>query len=120
MTAYLIRRLGTSVVIVIGISVFIFVLLHVIYPSPAIDVLGPRANTVLLDAWNREHGFDDPVIVGRDDNMLLCLDPRTMVARREFVGHSAPVYAVAVSLPRASLRLVTRPWMSWDAVAAAT
>ena len=37
--------------------------LHVIYPSPAIDVLGSRANTVLLDAWNHDHGFDDPVLV---------------------------------------------------------
>jgi len=63
MTAYLIRRVGTSVVIVLGISVFIFFLLHIIYPSPAIDVLGSRVNTVLLDAWNRDHGFDDPVIV---------------------------------------------------------
>jgi peptide/nickel transport system permease protein len=63
MSAYLIRRAGTSVVIMLGISVFIFFLLHMIYPSPAIDVLGPRANTVLLDAWNRDHGFDDPVIV---------------------------------------------------------
>jgi peptide/nickel transport system permease protein len=63
MTAYLIRRVGTSVVIVLGISVFIFFLLHTIYPSPAIDVLGSRANTVLLNAWNRDHGFDDPVLV---------------------------------------------------------
>jgi peptide/nickel transport system permease protein len=63
MTAYLIRRAGTSVVIMLGISVFIFFLLHVIYPSPAIDVLGSRANTVLLDAWNHDHGFDDPVLV---------------------------------------------------------
>jgi peptide/nickel transport system permease protein len=63
MTAYLIRRVGTSVVIVLGISVFIFFMLHVIYPSPAIDVLGPRANTVLINAWNREHGFEDPVLV---------------------------------------------------------
>ena len=63
MTAYLIRRVGTSVVIVLGISVFIFLLLHVIYPSPAITVLGPKANTALIDAWNKEHGFADPVIV---------------------------------------------------------
>ena len=28
MTAYLIRRLGTSIVIVIGISIFIFILLR--------------------------------------------------------------------------------------------
>ncbi len=63
MSAYLIRRVGTSVVILFGISVFVFFLLHEIYPSPAIDVLGSRANTVLLNAWNRDHGFDDPVIV---------------------------------------------------------
>jgi hypothetical protein len=36
-TGYLIRRLGTSVVILIGIS--IFALLHVVFPSPAIAVL---------------------------------------------------------------------------------
>jgi len=63
MTAYLIRRVGTSVVIVLGISVFIFLLLHVIYPSPAITVLGPKANTALINALNKEHGFADPVIV---------------------------------------------------------
>jgi peptide/nickel transport system permease protein len=63
MIAYLIRRVGTSVVIVLGISVFIFLLLHTIYPSPAITVLGPKANTAVIDAWNKEHGFDDPVIV---------------------------------------------------------
>jgi peptide/nickel transport system permease protein len=63
MSAYLLRRVGTSIVIVIGISIFIFAMLHAIFPSPAIDVLGPRANTALINAYNREHGFDDPVVV---------------------------------------------------------
>jgi peptide/nickel transport system permease protein len=61
--SYLIRRVGTSLAVLIGISIFIFGMLHVIFPSPAIDVLGSRANTVLINAWNREHGFDKPVIV---------------------------------------------------------
>ncbi len=39
MTAYLIRRLGTSLVILAGISVFVFILLHAVFPSPAIVVL---------------------------------------------------------------------------------
>ncbi|HEY6279802.1 MAG TPA: ABC transporter permease [Streptosporangiaceae bacterium] len=60
LTAYLIRRTGTSILIVIGVSVFVFFLLHTIYPSPAIDVLGPRANRVTIAAWNRQHGFDEP------------------------------------------------------------
>ncbi len=60
---YLIRRVGTSIVVLIGVSVFIFFLLHNIYPSPAIDVLGPKANPVSIAAFNKSHGFDDPFIV---------------------------------------------------------
>jgi peptide/nickel transport system permease protein len=60
--AYIARRLGTSVVIVLGVSIFIFALLHAIYPSPAIDVLGPRANTVTIAAFNQQYGFSKPWI----------------------------------------------------------
>jgi peptide/nickel transport system permease protein len=60
---YILRRLGTSVVVLIGVSIFIFALLHAIYPSPAIDVLGSRANSALIAAWNKQNGFDDPWIV---------------------------------------------------------
>ena len=63
MSAYLLRRIGTSIIVLIGISIFIFVLLHAIYPSPARDVLGLRANNAQVAAWNKENGFDDPVIV---------------------------------------------------------
>jgi peptide/nickel transport system permease protein len=62
-TAYLIRRLGTSLVILAGISVFIFILLHAVFPSPAIVVLGPRASPAAIAAWNAQNGFDEPVIV---------------------------------------------------------
>jgi len=34
MTAYLIRRIGTSIVILIGISIFVFILLHSVFPHP--------------------------------------------------------------------------------------
>jgi peptide/nickel transport system permease protein len=63
MTAYLARRAAISLVIVIGLSMVIFGMLHVLYPSPAIVVLGPRTPNAVIAAWNREHGFDDPVIV---------------------------------------------------------
>jgi peptide/nickel transport system permease protein len=52
-----------SIVVLIGVSIFIFLLLHAIYPSPARDVLGLKANNVQIAAWNKENGFDDPVIV---------------------------------------------------------
>ena len=63
MTAYLVRRAAISAVIAVGLSMAIFGMLHVLYPSPAIVVLPPRTPNAVIAAWNREHGFDDPVIV---------------------------------------------------------
>jgi peptide/nickel transport system permease protein len=57
---YILRRIATSIVVLIGVSIFIFGLLHAIYPSPAIDVLGSRANTAAIAAWDRQNGFDQP------------------------------------------------------------
>jgi len=62
-TIYLLRRAGTCIVVVLGVTVFVFFLLHVIYPSPAIDVLGPHASKPSINAWNHDHGFDDPWLV---------------------------------------------------------
>ena len=49
--------------ILLGISIFIFILLHAVFPSPAIVVLGPRAQPAAIKAWNADNGFDAPVIV---------------------------------------------------------
>jgi peptide/nickel transport system permease protein len=57
---YIVRRLGTAVIVVIGISIVTFGLLHMIYPTPAIDVLGPKANPVSIAAWNKANGFARP------------------------------------------------------------
>lgn len=62
MTGYVIRRAGTSVVVVIGISIFTFLLLHAIYPSPARVVLGPKASLAAISAWNRQNGFAGSVL----------------------------------------------------------
>jgi len=62
-TAYLIRRVITSIVVLLGVSIVIFFLLHLIYPSPAQDVLGPKATTASVDAWNKANGFDRPWIL---------------------------------------------------------
>ena len=63
MTAYLLRRIGTSIIVLIGISIFVYLLLHAIYPSPARAVLGLKANNAQIAAWNKQNGFDRPVIV---------------------------------------------------------
>jgi peptide/nickel transport system permease protein len=61
--AYLLRRTAASVVVLIGISIIIFFLLHLVYPAPGHDVLGLGARPVQVAAWNREHGFTQPMIV---------------------------------------------------------
>src|SRR5208282_5937482 len=63
MIAYLLRRIGTCIIVVIGVSIFIFFLLHAIYPSPARAVLGLRAPQSTVNAWNKANGYDDPLIV---------------------------------------------------------
>jgi peptide/nickel transport system permease protein len=59
---YLARRVGAAIVVVLGISIVTFSLLHIIFPSPAIVVLGPKANPAAVAAFNKDNGFDQPVV----------------------------------------------------------
>jgi peptide/nickel transport system permease protein len=63
MIAHLARRALTSVIVVIGISILIFSMLHVISSAPARVVLGPGHSPLAYDTWNRSHGFDDSFAV---------------------------------------------------------
>jgi peptide/nickel transport system permease protein len=61
-SAYLLRRIGTSIIVLFGISIFMYLLLHEVFPSPARLALGLRANNAQIDAFNKANGFDRPVI----------------------------------------------------------
>ncbi len=61
MGTYLIRRAATSVVILFGISILAFWMLHVIGGAPGRAVLGLRAPQASVNAWNLTHGFDRAV-----------------------------------------------------------
>ena len=61
MSAYLLRRIGTSIIVLIGISIFMYLLLHVVFPSPARLALGLRANNAQIAAFNKANGYDRPV-----------------------------------------------------------
>jgi peptide/nickel transport system permease protein len=50
-------------VILIGISIFVFILLRSVFPTPAIVILGPKASPQAVADWNAQNGFSDPVIV---------------------------------------------------------
>lgn len=61
MTGYIIRRLGEAIVVVLGVTMITFALLHLLPGSLARDVLGNRASPQALAAFNKENGLDTPV-----------------------------------------------------------
>jgi peptide/nickel transport system permease protein len=63
MRTYLLRRAGTSIVILIGLSILIFAMLHWIGGAPGRSVLGLKASPAAVASWNKTHGFDRPFAV---------------------------------------------------------
>ena len=63
MGRYLLRRAGVSVVVIFGISVLVFLLLHLISSSPGRAVLGVQATPKAVAAFNSAHGYDRPLVV---------------------------------------------------------
>jgi peptide/nickel transport system permease protein len=124
MISYLARRLVTSVIVVIGVSIFIFVLLHAAYPSPARAVLGLSARPEQVAAWNKSNGYDDPVIVQyfryvvnllhlnlgysyvENQSVLALLQER--VARSAYLSGIALVISVIIAVPLGIYQAVKR------------
>jgi peptide/nickel transport system permease protein len=123
-TAYLLRRLGTSIIVLIGISIFIFFLLHAIYPSPARAVLGLRANNAQVAAWNKQYGFARPVVeqylsymngllhgnlgYSYAENQTVASLFQERVARSAYLSGMGLVIAIIVALPLGILQAVKR------------
>jgi peptide/nickel transport system permease protein len=122
--SYLIRRLVTSIVVVIGVSIFIFVLLHAAFPSPARDVLGLKASPQAIASWNKANGYDDPVIVqylhyinnlvhgnlgysyAENQTVLSLFQER--VSRSVYLSGISLVFAIVIALPLGIFQAVKR------------
>lgn len=63
MLGYIIRRLGVTVIVVIGVAAITFAMLHYVFPSPAYEALGTKASPLAIHAWDKQHGYDRPVYV---------------------------------------------------------
>jgi peptide/nickel transport system permease protein len=61
MITYILRRAAASVVVILGIMLVTFTMLHIIAPSPAKAVLGIRASPAAIAGFNHEHGYDRPL-----------------------------------------------------------
>ncbi len=64
MLGYIIRRVLQAILITIGVTLIVFILLHVI-PGGGVAraILGPRANAQQIAAFNHENGLDQPLPV---------------------------------------------------------
>lgn len=63
MASYLLRRLLATLPTLLGVSVLVFLSLHLTPGDPALVILGPKATATSLETLRRELGLDQPVHV---------------------------------------------------------
>ncbi|MEZ0095073.1 ABC transporter permease [Streptacidiphilus sp. EB129] len=61
MTAYLIRRIGQAIVVVVGVLVLTFLMIHLVPGSAARATLGTRATAERITVFNAAYGLDRPL-----------------------------------------------------------
>jgi peptide/nickel transport system permease protein len=110
MTVVVLRRLGLTLPILIGLSVLLFAWLRVLPGGPAAAVLGERADPATIASVERAYGFDRPLpeqyaeYVGR----LVRLDLGTSIRSREpVVDEIQRRFPATVQLALAGVLLAT-------------
>ena len=63
MTAYLIQRLLSMLLSLLGVSILVFWMVHLIPGDPALMILGERANQAALQELRQQMGLDQPKAV---------------------------------------------------------
>ncbi|MGD0559424.1 MAG: ABC transporter permease [Streptosporangiaceae bacterium] len=61
MTGYLIRRIGQSIAVVIGVMVLTFIMVHLVPGSAARSALGVKATPARIAAFNATYGLNQPL-----------------------------------------------------------
>jgi peptide/nickel transport system permease protein len=61
MTGFLARRLGQSVIVVVGVTILTFLLTRMLPGGVARAILGPRASFVAIAEFNHTNGLDLPI-----------------------------------------------------------
>ncbi len=63
MTGYLIRRLWHALLVVFGVTIVVFIMLHLLPGGPARAILGVRATPAAIAAFDHANGYDRPLFV---------------------------------------------------------
>jgi peptide/nickel transport system permease protein len=56
--SYIIRRLGQSIIVILGVTLIVFILEHLLPGSIARAIIGPRASALQIAVFNREYGLN--------------------------------------------------------------
>jgi peptide/nickel transport system permease protein len=123
-TGFIIRRLGEAIVVVLGVTIITFVLLHLLPGSLARDILGNRASPQAIAAFNKQNGLDTPLwnqywlfldkllhgnlgysfVYNRTVDSLLASElPRDLV-----LGGLALIFSLAIAIPVGIAQAVRR------------
>jgi|SRR5579875_564724 len=61
MTSYIIRRLGQAVIVILGVTLLVFILRHLLPGSIARAILGVHASPQTIADFNKANGLDNPL-----------------------------------------------------------
>jgi peptide/nickel transport system permease protein len=62
LTGYILRRVGQAVIVMVGVSIIVFLLVHLVPGDPIRRSLGTRFDQDVYDALYRRAGFDRPLV----------------------------------------------------------
>lgn len=61
MVGFIVRRIGQALIVIVGVTLIVFILRHLLPGSIARAILGIRATPPAIAAFNRQNGLDRPV-----------------------------------------------------------
>jgi ABC-type dipeptide/oligopeptide/nickel transport system permease component len=54
---YIVRRIGQAIIVLIGVTLIVFILQHLLPGSIARAIIGPRASAAQIAAFNHQYGL---------------------------------------------------------------
>ena len=61
MIGYIIRRIGQAIIVILGVTVIVFILRHLLPGSVARAILGPKATPLAISVFNSQNGLNRPL-----------------------------------------------------------
>ncbi|HYB85468.1 MAG TPA: ABC transporter permease [Streptosporangiaceae bacterium] len=58
MITYIVRRIGQAIIVLLGVTLIVFILQHLLPGSIARAIIGPRASAAQIAAFNHQYGLD--------------------------------------------------------------